>query len=106
VSFAPKDLAALVQTMRDLGVVQAFGVVLGPEPPKVVKLAAEMREATPERAAQLAQEVAAELREARIREALDEVRDKLAATGREYTYDELKRFIPPERWAAIEAMDA
>lgn len=102
----PNDLPGLVQIMRDLGVVQAFGVVLGPEPSKVTKLEAEAREATPERKAQINQEVAQELREQRIAELYDEYRNLLAATGKEYSEEELKRFIPPERWAAIEAMDA
>lgn len=92
--------------MRELGVLQCGDVILGPPPGHAEKRAVESRDASPERKAQIAQEVAAELRNARIREALDEVMDKLAATGHEYTDAELMRFISPERWAQIEALDA
>jgi hypothetical protein len=100
------DLTDLVRCMRDLGVVSAFGVVLGPPPPRAQEIAVALRDAPPEKAAELTQELAAELRTQRISDALDEVREKLAATGREYTDEELWRFVSDARKAQIEAMNA
>lgn len=92
---SPAELSDFVRAMRDLGVVQAFGIVLGPEPTKLAKLEAEKRAAPPEKTAALDEEIARELREARIEAARQEVRDKLAATAREYTVEQIDSMIDP-----------
>ncbi len=92
---------AFVGTMRELGVVSAFGIALGPAPTRAQELAAA-DEAKPA----LEQELAEELRKARMAELLAEYRDKLAATGRDYTDEELVRIIPEARLHEIAARDA
>lgn len=70
------DLRDLCTCMRELGVLQAFGVVLGPAP-----VPAKEAAATPEAK-----------REARIAAARQDVRDKI---GRELTDAEADRYIDP-----------
>lgn len=76
--------------MRELGVTSAFGVTLGPPPTRLEKLqAVSNQEPTPEIEQELAR--AAE-------EAWDEqTRMFLAATGKNYSVDELRamRPLPP-----------
>lgn len=101
------SFVALVRAMRDLGVVSAFGVTLGPPPSKVHELTAAARDAPPERKAVLEQEIAEELRHQRIEALCEEYRDKLAATGREYSNEEiLAQFVPAERLREIGELDA
>lgn len=75
------DLRDLVSCMREVGAVQAFGVVLGPAPVP----AKELTE-TPE-----------EKRSARIEAARQDVRDKI---GRPLTDAEADRFIDPSVFEA------
>lgn len=97
---------AFVGTMRELGVVSAFGIALGPAPTRAQELAAAVRDAADEAKPALEQELAEELRKARMAELLAEYRDKLAATGRDYTDEELVRIIPEARLHEIAARDA
>jgi hypothetical protein len=91
----PDELRALVSAMRELGVIQADGVILGPVPTKAVDLE-RLAKAQSDPKARLAfeQEAAAE----RLREAkaawLDETRELLAANGESYTDDQLERMRP------------
>lgn len=83
------ELEAIVPVMRRLGVAQAFGVVLGPEPTKVETLARAVEEKpTPE--------LEAELRKAKRQAEIEELRDLLSANGHEYTDEQLERLLPPE----------
>ena len=85
----PDELRALVAVMRDLGVVSCDGIVLGPAPTRLEQLrhAPEQDPGERQRLERLARREAV----------LQEYRDKLAATGREYTDAQLMAFIPPER---------
>lgn len=87
------ELRMLVGTMRELGVLQAFGVILGPEPDRLAKLekAAQRPDAGPE----VTQALAAERRQARIEAARQEKRDMLAGNGRTYTDAQIDQFIDP-----------
>lgn len=96
----------VIQMMRELGVVQAFGVTLGPPPTRLQQLESAARTAPPDQKPVLEQELAQELREQRINDLIDEYRDKLAATGREYTREQIMRLIPDDRLHEIAARDA
>jgi hypothetical protein len=88
----PADLRALVPVMRELGVVSCCGIVLGPAPARLDQLRDGLvLEESPGERERLE-------REARRQAVFQEYRDKLAATGREYTDAQLMQFIPPERF--------
>lgn len=76
--------------MREVGALQAFGVVLGPPPSRVETLAASVARGDSE-----PQELAEERRRARVEAAREEKRLELAATGRSYSDEEIDRFLDP-----------
>lgn len=75
--------------MRELGVVQAFGIVLGPLPRPAEKLA-ELEAKGP-----VTQELAEERLRLRQQAARDQLRLELAANGRSYTDEQLDEMIGP-----------
>ncbi len=84
------EVAELARVMRELGILQACGVVLGPPPPRAEAIAAAVARGDAE-----PQELAEEKRRARIEDARGEKRLELAATGRTYSDEEIDRFIDP-----------
>jgi hypothetical protein len=90
------DFYALVVSMRSLGVVQAFGIVLGPPPPKVAVLEKAAADAPPEERSRLNLELAEEKRRIRLEELRESMRLDLASTGRSYSDSEIDRLIGPE----------
>jgi hypothetical protein len=96
--FNAESLRSLVPVMRELGVLQAFGVILGPPPPRVVALAAKA-EANPEDAA-VSQELAEELRRGRLQAARDEIRLQVSASG-DMSDEDCDRLLGPERIAEL-----
>lgn len=83
------DFRALVGAMRELGVLQAFGVTLGPEPTKLEKL---------ERSAASDEDRAERDRlrkEERIASERERVRNLLAGTGKTYTVEQIDEYIDP-----------
>ena len=89
-----QDFRSLVASMRELGVLQAFGVTLGPEPTRLQKLEAEGKQRKLTKAEEL--EVARETLEARIQGARQDMRDALAHNGISYTDEQIDRLLPPE----------
>jgi hypothetical protein len=75
------DFVELVGEMRSLGVLAAFGVTLGPPPPKVQKLEQAAALAPPGEAERLNKELAEERRRLRIEAARADMRNLLAASG-------------------------
>lgn len=73
------EFEALVRTMRELGVITAYGITLGPEPIRHMPVV----------------ETAADKKQARIDDARQEMRDRLAAVG-SYTDEQIDKFLPPE----------
>lgn len=102
---APDDMAEaehlrrLVPVMRELGVLQAFGVILGPPPPKAVVLEARTQ-SEPENT-QIRQELAEEMRRHRLEQAREEIRLDLAASNPNLSDEECDALIGPERIAAM-----
>jgi hypothetical protein len=77
---SPERFGEVVRMMRDLGVVQAFGIILGPAP----------------RPAPSPEEEKRDRRQERIDEARAEVRIQLAATGHDYTDAQIDALLEPE----------
>jgi hypothetical protein len=90
---AAEYLRHVVPVMRELGIVSYRGIVLGPEPPKAVQLAAKL-EQEPDRP-ELRQELAEELQRQKVARARDEMRLTLGATGRDYTDEQIDALIGP-----------
>lgn len=83
-------LRATVALMRELGIVEGFGLKLGPPPRPPGGLAVVAHE--------LSEQEKREAARAQRLEALrQEVRDRLAGSGREYSNAEIDRFLP-ETW--------
>jgi hypothetical protein len=85
----PLDLRAMVAVMRELGVAQADGIVLGPEPTKaqatIAKASAGVQ-VDPE-------ELARAKRQQALEEARQEIRDKV---GADLSDEECDRMLPAE----------
>lgn len=94
-----QDLEGLVSSMRRLGVVSAFGVVLGPEPTRAEDLARAASAAGDTERPKMTQELAEELRRVRIERAREDMRDTLAATGRDYSDEDIDRLLDPSVFA-------
>jgi hypothetical protein len=84
-----QDFLALVTSMRELGVVSAFGVVLGPPPTAADRLKAAERKPVS------TQEAAEERLRLRREEAREHLRLELAASGRIYSDEQLDEMIGP-----------
>lgn len=89
----PQELRAFVAVMREVGAVQAEGIILGPEPTKLATLEAKAAKGEQVDPAQLE----AERRRARLEELRQEVRDKV---GQDLPDAVCDRMIDP---AALEA---
>lgn len=89
------DFAQLVDSMRTLGVVSAFGVVLGPPPAKVVALEKAAETAAPGDRERLNKELADEEHRLRVERARADMRLQLAASGREYSDEEIDHLTGP-----------
>lgn len=94
-----EHLRRLVPVMRELGVLQAFGVILGPPPPKAVAL--EIKAAAEPDNAEVRQELAEELRRAKLYDLREGIRLDLAATRPDMSDEECDELIGPERIAAL-----
>jgi hypothetical protein len=91
-----EDLRELVKAMRELGVISAHGVVLGPAPSTAATLTESARTSTDPG---VRKALEAEAKRARAQERLEEhraeVRTSLAATGIEYSDAECDYLQPP-----------
>jgi hypothetical protein len=94
------EFEVLVDSMRRLGVVSAFGIVLGPEPTKAAQLEKAAELATPAEQARLNKELAEEKRRLRIEKAREEMRLQLGAVGgHDYTDKQIDIYIDPSVFA-------
>ena len=87
------ELEQLAKVMRREGILQAFGVVLGPQPTVLEKL--QLDDTTP------GEILRAEERLDRIRAAREEKRDLLAGTGRDFSDEEIDRIIDPKLFEEV-----
>lgn len=86
---SPQELRDLVGVMRELGVIQADGVILGPTPTKLEQL--ESKHAQGELIDR--EELEAERHRQRIAAARQEIRDKV---GADLTDEQCDRYLRPE----------
>ncbi len=93
---SPDELQALVLKMRELGVLQADCVVLGPVPPKAAQLDARAAHGAP-----VQQELAEALRLEKLTALREDVRLQLAASRPSITDEECDALIGPEAIAAL-----
>ena len=84
-----QDFISLVTSMRELGVVSAFGVLLGPPPSKGESAAARLDRLEREGG----QELAEERLRVRREEAREHLRLELGASGRTYSDEQLDAMI-------------
>ncbi len=93
---SPDELQALVLKMREFGVLQADGVVLGPVPPVVTSLTAKAAQGAP-----VQQELAEAIRADKLYALREDVRLQLAASRPSITDEECDALIGPDAIAAL-----
>jgi hypothetical protein len=92
----PDELQALVLKMRELGVLQADGVVLGPVPPRAAQLDARAAQGAP-----VQQELAEAIRAEKLYALREDVRLQLAASRPNISDEECDALIGPDAIAAL-----
>ena len=95
-----EDYRSLVVLMREHGVISACGVTLGPTPSRAVAIenaieSAAMESAPPLLLERLNKELAEERRRIRVEKAREDMRTLLAASGIDYTNEQLDKMIGP-----------